>query len=153
MFWTILQILVAIILTVNSSIPIFILAAFLNGFSMGGSVGQRIVLIIDLIGQKLLVIILYVPYGPYDMDLIIWSIDHVMNRTILAIYKNRIFQRPFLVLENIFVAPVAFLMPQLFVMLADKFNNPSLTYCPLIFGGLINLTIIFLVYRKDKQKL
>ena len=76
-----------------------------------------------------------------------------MNREILAKYKNRIFQRPFLVLENIFVAPVAFLMPQLFVMLADKFNNPSLTYCPLIFGGLINLTIILLIYRKDKQKL
>jgi len=56
------------------------------------------------------------------------------------------------VLENIFVAPVAFLMPQLFVMLADKFNNPSLTYCPAIFGGLINLIIIFMIYRKDKQK-
>ena len=55
MFWTVLQICVAIILTLNSSIPLFILAAFLNGFSMGGSVGQRIVLIIDLIGQKLLV--------------------------------------------------------------------------------------------------
>ena len=74
-----------------------------------------------------------------------------MNREILAKYKNRIFQRPFLVLENIFVAAVAFLMPQLFVMLADKFNNPSLTYCPLIFGGLINLTIIYLIYRKDIQ--
>ena len=63
-----------------------------------------------------------------------------------------ILQRPFLVLENIFVAPVAFLMPQLFVMLADKFDNPSLTYCPAIFGGLINVTIIFMIYRKDKQK-
>ena len=63
MFWTVLQILVAIILTLNSSVPIFILAAFLNGFSMGGSVGQRIVLIIDLIGQKLLASIIW--YGPY----------------------------------------------------------------------------------------
>ena len=47
--------MVAVVLTINTSIPIFILAAFLNGCSMGGSVGARMVLVIELLGEKLLV--------------------------------------------------------------------------------------------------
>ena len=47
--------IVAFVLTINTSIPIFILAAFLNGCSMGGSVGARMVLVIELLGEKLLV--------------------------------------------------------------------------------------------------
>ena len=47
--------MVAVILTLNTSIPIFIVAAFLNGFTMGGSIGARMVLIIELLGEQLLV--------------------------------------------------------------------------------------------------
>ena len=47
--------MVAVVLTINTSIPIFILAAFLNGCSMGGSIGARMVLVIELLGEKLLV--------------------------------------------------------------------------------------------------
>ena len=47
--------MVSVILTTNTSIPIFILAAFLNGCSMGGSIGARMVLIIELLGEQLLV--------------------------------------------------------------------------------------------------
>ena len=54
-FWSLLHLLVMVILTINSSIPIFIIAAFLNGCTMGGSVGARMVLLIELLGEKLLV--------------------------------------------------------------------------------------------------
>ena len=54
-FWSLLHLMVAVILTINTSIPIFILAAFLNGCTMGGSIGTRMVLIIELLGEKLLV--------------------------------------------------------------------------------------------------
>ena len=54
-FWSLLHLMVMVILTINSSIPIFILAAFLNGCTMGGSVGARMVLLIELLGEKLLV--------------------------------------------------------------------------------------------------
>ena len=47
--------MVAVMLTINTSIPIFILAAFLNGCTMGGSIGARMVLLIELLGEKLLV--------------------------------------------------------------------------------------------------
>ena len=54
-FWTLLHLMVAVILTINTSIPFFILAAFLNGCSMGGSIGARMVLVIELLGEQLLV--------------------------------------------------------------------------------------------------
>ena len=54
-FWSLLHLMVMVILTINSSIPIFIVAAFLNGCTMGGSVGARMVLLIELLGEKLLV--------------------------------------------------------------------------------------------------
>ena len=47
--------MVAVVLTINTSIPIFILAAFLNGCSMGGSIGARMVLVLELLGEQLLV--------------------------------------------------------------------------------------------------
>ena len=47
--------MVAVILTLNTSIPIFIVAAFFNGFTMGGSLGARMVLVIELLGEQLLV--------------------------------------------------------------------------------------------------
>ena len=47
--------MVAVVLTINTNISIFILAAFLNGCSMGGSVGARMVLVIELLGENLLV--------------------------------------------------------------------------------------------------
>ena len=47
--------MVAVILTINTNIPIFILAAFLNGCAMGGSVGARMVLVIELLNEQLLV--------------------------------------------------------------------------------------------------
>jgi len=54
-FWSLLHVMVVVILTINTSIPIFILAAFLNGCTMGGSIGARMVLLIELLGEKLLV--------------------------------------------------------------------------------------------------
>ena len=54
-FWTLLHLMVAVILTLNTNITVFIVAAFLNGFTMGGSLGARMVLVIELLGEQLLV--------------------------------------------------------------------------------------------------
>ena len=128
-FWTLLHLMVAVILTINTSIPIFILAAFLNGCSMGGSIGARMVLVIELLGEQLLV-----------------------RNCRLSSFLRKNFQRPYLVLENMFIAPLGFLIPQLLVSFADSLNNPSLTFCPAIIAALINCALIGKIYKEDVLK-
>ena len=71
---------------------------------------------------------------------------------VIACKKLTWFQRPYLVLENMFIAPLGFLIPQLLVSFADNLNNPSLTFCPAIIAAVINCALIGIIYKKDALK-